>query len=174
MLIDYAKTYTAADLDRHIIAARETTARVNFPRRIAAMATSADRAAALEAWQRVAEIAAWLALHAEDDAAHKAALEVEQLARKERERLAALPMADDAKVTDADRRAIIAATVDHRWDTLPPTVRCAIRGRYVPASPDAYDMRDRLDADVLELAPSHIVCVPRPGTAGDFKLNTEN
>lgn len=172
LILDYRKTYTHADLESAVRAAREALARVDFPRRIAAMATSTDRAAALEAWQRVAELAAWLELHAEDDEARKAAREAGHLARRERERLASLPMADDKQIEDTARREIIAATDGHTWKTLPPTVRAAIRGRYVPASPDDADMSDRLDADVLALSPARIVCAPRDG-AQRFTLNTK-
>jgi hypothetical protein len=172
LILDYSKTYKNTDLQAAVRAAREALARVDFPRRISALATSTDRAAALEAWQRVAELAAWLELHAEDDEARKAAREAGQLARRERERLAALPMADDAKISDAARREVIASTDGHTWKTLPPTVRAAIRGRYVPASPDDADMPDRLDADVLALSPSRIVCAPRPSNE-KFKLNTK-
>lgn len=174
LILDYKKTYSTTDLESAVRSARETVHRVDLPRRVAALATSADRAAALEAWQRVAEIAAWIELHAEDDEAREAAHQAGQLAKRERERLAALPMADDTTITDTARREIIAATEGHAWSGLPPTVRSAIRGRYVPASPDAYDMADRLDADVLALTPCRVVCAPRPGNAGKFKLNTEN
>ena len=174
LILDYKKTYSNTDLESAVRAARETVHRVDLPRRVAALATSADRAAALEAWQRVAEIAAWIELHAEDDEAREAAHTAGQLAKRERERLAALPMADDTTITDAARREIIAATDGHAWRSLPPTVRSAIRGRYVPASPDAYDMCDRLDADVLALTPCRVVCSPRPGNVNGFKLNTEN
>lgn len=173
LIIDYSKTYKHSDLQAAIRAAREALARVDFPRRISALATSTDRAAALEAWQRVEELAAWLELHAEDDEARDAAREAGLLARRERERLAALPMADDGQITDTARREIIAATDGHMWRELPPTVRAAIRGRYVPASPDVADMTDRLDADVLALSPSRIVCAPRASNE-KFKLNTEN
>ena len=172
LIIDYSKTYKSIDLETAIRAAREALARVDFPRRISALATSTDRAAALEAWQRVEELARWLELHAEDDEARDAAREAVQLARRERERLASLPMADDRPIEDVARREIIAATDGHVWKTLPPTVRAAIRGRYVPASPDITDMADRLDADVLALSPARIVCAPRD-TTQRFTLNTK-
>ena len=127
LILDYKKTYSNTDLESAVRAARETVHRVDLPRRVAALATSADRAAALEAWQRVAEIAAWIELHAEDDEAREAAHTAGQLAKRERERLAALPMADDTTITDAARREIIAATDGHAWRSLPPTVRSAIR-----------------------------------------------
>lgn len=172
LILDYSKTYKHSDLETAIRTARETVHRVDFPRRISALATSTDRAAALEAWQRVEELAAWLELHAEDDEARKAAREAGRLAHRERERLASLPMADDKQIEDTARREIIAATEGHMWKTLPPTVRAAIRGRYVPASPDVADMTDRLDADVLALSPSRIVCAPRKSAAA-FTLNTK-
>ena len=173
MLIDFTKSYALDDLTRAVRAAHEENPRVYLARRILGEATSADRAAALEAWQRVAELAAWFDLHAEDNEARKAAQEAGELAKRERARLAALPMADDTRVDDAMRGKAITAAEGRSWKRLPHTIRCAIRGHYIPASPDDSAMCDRFEADVLALTPSRIVCAPRPENT-KFELNTEN
>lgn len=162
MLIDYTKDYTAADLNAFINAARERSFWASTPFRMSCSATGYDRAQALEAWQRVAELAAWLELHAEDDEARQAAQDARQLAEEQRRRLASLPMADDARIDDATRREVIAATEGTHWRRLPASIRAAIAGKYVPSAQDLDDNPiDRLEADVLALKPALITCKPR-------------
>ena len=134
-MIDYTKTYTLDDLTRAVRSAHEENPRVYLARRILGEATSTDRAAALEAWQRVAELAAWLELHAEDDEARKAAQEAGQLAKRERSRLAALPMAEDTRIDDTMRGKAITAADGLSWKQLPHThTLCHTRALY-PGEP---------------------------------------
>lgn len=169
--LDYSQTYTADDLRRAIAAARETAFKCSLPFCVTC-ATGSDRGQALEAWQRVAELAAWIELHSpDDDESRAAAREARTIAERERQRLAGLPMADDTQIADDLRRRVIAATDGHMWRALTPAIRSAIRGRYVPASPDLDDSPiDRLEAEMLDLKPHSITCKSRR-QARQFELN---
>lgn len=160
--LDYTKHYTAQDLQAAIGFAKERAFKCSMPFRVAAAATAADRAAALDAWQRVAELAAWLEIHADDDESRDAARSARELAEQERQRLASMPMSDDQAVSDRMRRDAIAAGADRHFIDLPASMRSAISGRYVPQSQDLNDdPTDRLEADILDMQPRLITCERR-------------
>lgn len=173
MIAKTSRNYTAQDLDAAIRAANARYFWASFPFAVTGMADSGDRADAIAAWQRVAEIAAWLWLHAQDGEGKQAAADARQLAEREIQRLRETPMQDDTRIDDTTRREVIAATDGHEWRSLPASVRSAIQGRYVPASVDLDDSPiDRLEADALALKPAHISSRPRPAEK-DFRVNTD-